>query len=587
MDRAAAGAERRLGIVENWPQFSLLILINACVGGMVGLERTVVPLVATEEFHLTSDTLIFSFIVAFGLVKALANVLSGKLADRFTRKSMLVAGWLIGVPVPFMLAWGPSWNWILAANVLLGASQGFTWSMTVAMKNDLVGTGQRGLAMGLNEFAGYGGLGATALLTGYVAARTGLRPEPFYIGFVYVALGLGLSIAAVRDTTAFVRHVIPSPAVNTASAPTSEQTSDRQHAKRTMFGVCQAGLVNNLNDGLSWGVLPLLFTAHGLGVEAVGLIKAVYPLTWSLAQLGTGALADRAGRRPLIAWGMAAQAVGLAVIGAGIPSAYASGLAGAVVLGVGTAMVYPALLATAADIAPPAQRATTLGWYRFWRDLGYPAGALLAGMVSAAFGLASAVYVAALLTFVSGLVAHVSIASRFSRRHAMRDITTRTRERIEAQGFVGLDDRTLMRINYWLRLAPAICMAWTAIGTFLGSAPTLWALVPFAALGAALHGHPFDVIYSYGFRRWTAGPPLPRYPLPRRLACLLATVMLMAAAVSFQTGHVIAGNVLGWFLGAAAFINVATGFCIPSFVYGLMFGRPSGCVTVPTRRATS
>src|SRR5262249_4538745 len=256
MDRSAAGAERLLGIAENWPQFSLLILINACVGGMVGLERTVVPLVATEEFHLTSDTLIFSFIVAFGLVKAVANVLSGKLADRFTRKAMLVAGWLIGAPVPFMLAWGPSWSWILAANVLLGASQGFTWSMTVAMKNDLVGAGQRGLAMGLNEFAGYGGLGATALLTGYIASRTGLGPEPFYIGFVYVALGLGLSIAAVRDTTAFVRHTVPSPAANTTPAPPLEQTLDPRHAKRTMFGVCQAGLVNNLNDGLSWGVLP-------------------------------------------------------------------------------------------------------------------------------------------------------------------------------------------------------------------------------------------------------------------------------------------------------------------------------------------
>jgi MFS family permease len=422
MDGSATGSVRRLGIVANWPQFSLLVLINACVGGMVGLERTVVPLVATEEFHLTSDTLIFSFIVAFGIVKALANVLSGKLADRFTRKAMLVAGWLIAVPVPFMLAWGPSWTWILTANVLLGASQGFTWSMTVAMKNDLVGAGQRGLAMGLNEFAGYGGLGATALLTGYVAARTGLRPEPFYIGFVYTALGLGLSIVAVRDTTAFVRHVTPSTAATSSTAPPVEQTVDRQHATRTMFGVCQAGLVNNLNDGLSWGVLPLLFSARGLGIEAIGVIKAVYPLTWSLAQLGTGALADRAGRRPLIAWGMAVQAAGLTLIGAAVPSAYTSGLAGAVVLGVGTAMVYPALLATAADIAHPAQRATTLGWYRFWRDLGYPSGALLAGIVSAAFGLASAVYVAALLTFISGLVANVSIAphARADRSEGLR-----------------------------------------------------------------------------------------------------------------------------------------------------------------------
>ncbi len=393
--------ERRLGIRENWPQFSLLVLINACVGGMVGLERTVVPLVATREFHLTSDTLIFSFIVAFGLVKALANVASGVLADRFTRKAMLVTGWVIGVPVPFMLAWGPSWTWILAANVLLGANQGFTWSMTVAMKNDLVGTRQRGLAMGLNEFAGYGGLGVTALLTGYIAARTGLRPEPFYVGIVYVVVGLGLSIVAVRDTTAFMRHAAPvSP---TEGGPS--RAVDPESARRTMFGICQAGLVNNLNDGMSWGVLPLLFAAHGLLVNDIGIIKAVYPLTWSIGQLGTGALADRAGRRPLIIWGMTVQALALGVIGAGMPSRFPSGIAGAMLLGLGTAMVYPALLASAAEIAPAARRATTLGWYRFWRDLGYPAGALLAGAVSAQFGLVWAVYLAGLLTFTSGVVA--------------------------------------------------------------------------------------------------------------------------------------------------------------------------------------
>lgn len=393
--------ERRLGIRENWAQFSLLVLINACVGGMVGLERTVVPLVATEEFHLTSDTLIFSFIVAFGVVKALSNVASGLLADRFTRKAMLVAGWVIGLPVPFMLGWGPSWTWILAANILLGANQGFTWSMTVAMKNDLVGTRQRGLAMGVNEFAGYGGLGITALLTGYIAAHTGLRPEPFYIGIVYAIVGLALSIVAVRDTTGLLRHT-------TAAPPPQMRTShlrDAATSSRTMFGVCQAGLVNNLNDGLSWGVLPLLFTAHGLAVEDVGIIKAVYPLTWSICQLATGAMADRVGRRPLIASGMILQAAALALIASGLPSTYVSGVAGAVLLGLGTAMVYPALLAAAADISPAAKRATTLGWYRFWRDLGYPAGALLAGVVSATFGMASAVFVAAALTFTSGLVA--------------------------------------------------------------------------------------------------------------------------------------------------------------------------------------
>jgi MFS family permease len=406
--RSTDGIAVRLGIAENWPQFSLLVLINACVGGMVGLERTVVPLVATQEFHLTSDMLIFSFIVAFGVVKALANVASGMLADRFTRKAMLVGGWLMGLPVPFMLAWGPSWNWILAANVLLGASQGFTWSMTVTMKNDLVGSRQRGLAMGLNEFAGYGGLGITALLTGYIAARTGLRPEPFYLGIVYALLGLGLSIVAVRDTSGFLRHATSAPMTGAATRHVA-LSLEPESAKRTMFAVCQAGLVNNLNDGISWGVLPLLFAAHGLAVDDIGIIKAIYPLTWSLSQLGTGALADRAGRRPLIMWGMIVQALALGVIGFGVPSAYASGIAGALLLGLGTAMVYPALLATAADISPAARRATTLGWYRFWRDLGYPAGALLAGFVSAACGLVWAVYLAGFLTLVSGVVAASSM----------------------------------------------------------------------------------------------------------------------------------------------------------------------------------
>jgi MFS family permease len=370
---------------------------------MVGLERTVVPLVATQEFHITSDTLIFSFIVAFGLVKALANIASGMLADRFTRKAMLVGGWLIGLPVPFMLAWGPSWNWILAANVLLGASQGFTWSMTVAMKNDLAKSTERGFAMGLNEFAGYGGLGVTALLTGFIAARSGLRPEPFYLGIAYAVLGLGLSIVAIRDTSPYRHHLEPE------SSDGRGRTRNGPTVKRTMFAACQAGLVNNLNDAISWGVLPLFFAAHGLVIEDIGIIKAVYPLTWSVGQLLTGRLADRLGRRPLIVWGMIVQAVGLAVIALDFRSALVSGLTGAVLLGVGTAMAYPALLALVADVSAPAQRATTLGWYRFWRDLGYPSGALLAGVVSAAFGFEWAVALAAVLTLVSGLVAAASI----------------------------------------------------------------------------------------------------------------------------------------------------------------------------------
>ena len=427
MNRRPTRGEYRLGIRENWAQFSLLVLITACVGGMVGLERTVVPLVATQEFHLTSDTLVFSFIAVFGVVKALSNVASGMLADRFTRKAILVGGWVIGLPVPFMLAWGPSWSWILMANALLGANQGFTWSMTVAMKNDLVGTRQRGLAMGLNEFAGYGGLGITALLTGYIAARSGLRPEPFYLGIVYALLGLILSIGAVRDTAGFLKPATSAPATD-APARHLAPPPDQESPTRTMFAVCQAGFVNNLNDGISWGVLPLLFAAGGLAADDIGVIKAVYPLAWSLGQLGTGALADRAGRRPLILWGMIMQALALGVIGRGLPTAYASGVMGAVFLGLGTAMAYPALLAAAADISPAATRATTVGWYRFWRDLGYPAGALLAGVVGAAFGLVWAVYFSAILTFVSGVVAAMSMsAMRFAEASGDRRLRHRPR----------------------------------------------------------------------------------------------------------------------------------------------------------------
>jgi MFS family permease len=437
MSRSGVGREHRLGIRENWPQFSLLVLINAAVGGMVGLERTVVPLVAAQEFHLTSDTLIFSFIVAFGVVKAISNVAAGILADRFTRKAMLVTGWVIGLPVPFMLAWGPSWLWIVAANVLLGANQGFTWSMTVAMKNDLVGPGQRGLAMGLNEFAGYGGLGITALLTGYIAARTGLRPEPFYLGIVYAVGGLALSAAAVRDTTRFVH----SPAPPSITAATSEIPAPLSApASRTMFGVCQAGLVNNLNDGISWGVLPLLFAAHGLAVDDIGVIKAVYPLTWSIGQLATGPLADRAGRRSLIASGMTLQGFALAVIALGVPSTYASGLAGAVLLGIGTAMVYPALLAAAADISPAAKRATKLGWYRFWRDLGYPAGATLAGIVGVSFGLVWAVYLAAIVTVVSGAVAAMAMRGRRNPSTVIDSLLTRIHWRYRTHSIISLDE---------------------------------------------------------------------------------------------------------------------------------------------------
>ena len=407
----------RLGLRENVAQFSLLVLVNAFVGGMLGLERTVVPLVGTEEFGIGSEVVVFSFIIAFGLIKAVLNLASGVLADRFTRKTVLVAGWIAGLPVPFMLAWGPSWTWIVAANVLLGVSQGLAWSMTVNMKIDLVGPGQRGLAMGLNEAAGYGALGATALFTGYIAASYGLRPEPFYVGIVYAVSGLVLSVFLVHDTRSHARLEAGSHggAEQLRHSSTAHIFAETSWRNRTLFSVSQAGLVNNLNDGMSWGVFPLLFVANGVALTEVGLIKAVYPVVWGVGQIVTGLLADRIGRKPLIVWGMVVQAIGHVVIGLGLAAPFLTGLIGSVLLGVGTAMVYPALLAAVGDVAHPAWRATSVGVYRLWRDLGYAVGALMAGLVATMFGLVWAVHAAGLLTFLSGLLAWMFMSETLQR----------------------------------------------------------------------------------------------------------------------------------------------------------------------------
>ncbi|WP_343746460.1 MFS transporter [Chitinophaga sp.] len=402
--------EIKLGLKENWQQFTLLVLVNILVGGMVGLERTVVPLVGTEEFKIGSDIVVFSFIIAFGVVKAFTNLVSGVLADKYTRKRVLIAGWLVGLPVPFLLAWGPSWNWIIVANVLLGVSQGLAWSMTVNMKIDLVGPKKRGLAMGLNEAAGYGAVGLTALLTGYLASHYGLRPAPFYIGIFYTIAGLILSILVIRDTRQHAR--LESAQVAQQHLPGEQfhkpdllwvfrETSFRN---RNLFAVSQAGLINNLNDGMSWGVFPLLFIAAGVGLEGVGWIKAVYPFVWGFGQVITGPLADKIGRKPLIVWGMFVQALGHVVIGLAFFPPLTSGLVGSVLLGIGTAMVYPALLAAVSDAAHPSWRASSLGVYRFWRDIGYAAGALMAGIVANFFGLMWAVHIAGIITFLSGVV---------------------------------------------------------------------------------------------------------------------------------------------------------------------------------------
>lgn len=402
----------RLGLRENWSQFSLLVLINAFVGGMVGLERTVVPLIGSEEFKIASTTLIVSFIVSFGVVKAFSNLLSGYLADIYGRKRMLVFGWLVGLPVPFMIGWGPTWGWVIAANALLGVNQGFTWSMTVIMKVDLAGPKSRGLAVGLNEFAGYLSVGLTAFLTGYIAQRYSLRPQPFYLGIAYAALGLILSVLLVRDT----RHHVGLE-VSRHSTP-AEAFSFWQIFKRTSFGdrnlfaASQAGLVNNLNDGMSWGIFPLFFAGFGLGIQRIGILKAVYPMAWGILQTLTGPLSDRCGRKGLIVAGMWIQAAGLIMVA--LAGSFAWWFVASVLLGIGTAMVYPTLIASVSDASHPSWRARSLSVYRFWRDMGYAIGALSAGILTDLFGAAWAIAAIGGVTFASGTLVAFAMDKRMN-----------------------------------------------------------------------------------------------------------------------------------------------------------------------------
>jgi MFS family permease len=391
-----------LGLLANWRQFALLVLVNAFVGGMVGIERTVVPLIGAEEFHLSSTTLIVSFIISFGVIKALANLVSGQLADTWGRKHVLVLGWLFGLPVPLMIMWGPSWKWVVAANVLLGINQGLAWSMTVIMKVDLVGPKSRGLAVGLNEFAGYFTVGVTAFLTGYLAAEYGLRPIPIYLGAGYAVLGTVLSIFLVRDTREHVRLEIGNSLRQASTVGFWEVFMLTSFRDRSLFAASQAGLVNNLNDGMSWGIFPLFFTAFGLGVERIGILKAVYPAAWGILQVATGPLSDRWGRKGLIVGGMWVQAAGLLLTA--LTRDFQYWLVGSLLLGIGTAMVYPSLIAAVSDASHPTWRARSLSVYRFWRDLGYAIGALSAGIIADLFGLAWAIGTIAGLTFLSGVV---------------------------------------------------------------------------------------------------------------------------------------------------------------------------------------
>lgn len=410
-----AGQSPRLGIRANLAQFTLLVVVNAFVGAMVGLERSILPAIAEHDFELAARTAILSFIVVFGAVKAVTNYFAGRFSDAVGRKVVLVVGWLVAAPVPFLLMWAPSWGFVLAANALLGVSQGLTWSTTVIMKIDLAGPERRGLAMGINEFVGYLALAASALATGHLATVYGLRPQPFYLGVGFVAAGLGLSAMLVRETRGHAAH-------EGATREPVATISQREVFLRTSFrdpdlsSVSQAGLVNNLNDGMAWGLFPLFFAASGLSLEQIGWLAALYPAVWGVGQLLTGAASDRLGRKWLIAGGMWVQAVGIALIVA-VPR-LAGFAGGAILLGAGTAMVYPTLLAAIGDVAHPSWRASAVGVYRSWRDLGYAVGAILAGVTADALGLRPAIAIVAVITGISGLV--VAMRMRETRKAAAR-----------------------------------------------------------------------------------------------------------------------------------------------------------------------
>ena len=402
----------QLGLRTNLGQFALLVGVNGLVGGMVGQERTVLPLLATTVFGLKGFASVLTFVIAFGVTKAFANLAAGALADRYGRKPVLVAGWVCGLPVPLLLIWAPTWTWVIVANILLGLNQGLAWSSTVIMKIDLVGPARRGLALGLNEASGYGAVALTALATGAIAAHAGLRPAPFFLGLACAGLGLGVSVLFVRETRGHVEAEGDGPASPAASAP-SVQAPEPRPLWRTVFArttlrdpslsaAAQAGLVNNLNDGMAWGLLPLFYAAHGLAIGEIGILAAAYPAVWGVVQIGTGALSDRIGRKGLIAGGLLVQGGAIGLIA--ISTSFGPWLLAAILLGVGTAMVYPTLLAVVADVAAPVWRGAAVGVYRLWRDLGFAVGAIVAGVLADRAGMPFAIGAIGIVTALSGVV---------------------------------------------------------------------------------------------------------------------------------------------------------------------------------------
>ena len=391
--------EIRQGLRENWRQFIILVIINAFVGGMVGLERSVIPELAQQEFGMLAKSAMLSFIVVFGFTKAIANYFAGALANRTGRKKLLIYGWLFALPVPFLMIFAENWTWIIAANILLGINQGLTWSSTVVMKIDLVGEKNRGLAMGLNEFSGYLSVALIAMLTAYIAAAYGLRPYPFYLGIAISLAGLLGSIFLVKDTAGFVAGEKKTSILQLHN----NVFLDTTFRHRNLSSVTQAGLVNNLNDGMVWGLLPILLAARGYGLKETGALVSVYPAVWGLAQLFTGRLADKFCKKTLLFWGMLMQ--GIAILFMAFASETLQFVSISVVLGLGTAIVYPTFLTAIADDTHPQQRAESIGIFRLWRDSGYAFGAILAGIIADAFGLETAILSIGVLTVLSaGLI---------------------------------------------------------------------------------------------------------------------------------------------------------------------------------------
>ncbi len=387
--------ETKLGLKENWQQFSLLVLVNAFVGGMVGLERSILPRLASEEFQIASHTAIFSFIVVFGIVKAVTNYFAGHFANAVGRRRLLIYGWLFAIPIPFLLMWAPSWNWLILANVLLGINQGLTWSSTVTMKIDLVGDKQRGLAMGINEFAGYLSIGLIALLTAWIAETYGIRPYPFYVGILFVILGLFLSLFWVKDT----KHFVETAASSSKMELLKKRFWDTSLLNRNLGSITQAGLVNNMNDGMMWGLFPILLGAKGFTMAEIGFITALYPMVWGIAQLGTGSLSDFLCQKDLLFIGMLFQ--GLAILGLLYVDSLLAFATLSFALGLGTALVYPTFLASIAENTHPNDRAASLGIFRFWRDLGYALGAILTGILADYFEFNVSILVIGCLTLLS------------------------------------------------------------------------------------------------------------------------------------------------------------------------------------------